>query len=214
MKRVKGTVLHVPVIHGSYAKHLGDKGTETRSHEWTVYLRPLQKADLSHFIKCVEFVLHSSFDPPVRRVSEMPYEIHEYGWGEFEVIIRVLFHDTSEKPVEFFHPLRLYENSGEVTPRPVISEHYDEIVFQDPSEKLLGLLKSTPHGPNLQLKTSHYAKFFHDFSAAESSDLKKIDEARTRLRDETKKRQKRLEELEEERVMLLREINSLSKGSS
>lgn len=209
MKRVKGTVLHVPVIHGSYAKHLGDKGTESRSHEWTVYLRPLQMADISHFIRHVDFALHESFEPSVRRVSEMPYEVHEYGWGEFEVIIRVFFHDTSEKPVEFFHPLRLFEFSGEPSPKPVVMEHYDEIVFQDPSEKLLALLKSTPHGPQIKLKTSMFSSYYKDFSGAESADLKKIEEARKRLREETIKRQERYEQLETERAALIREINSL-----
>lgn len=211
MKRVKGTVLHVPIVHGSYAKHLGEKGTESRSHEWTVYLRPLHNAELSHFIRHVEFVLHESFDPQVRRVSEMPYEAHEYGWGEFEIVIRVFFHDTSEKCVEFFHPLRLYEYAGEPSAKPVVSEHYDEIVFQDPSEKLLNMIKDTPHGPHIKVKSSIPSTYFHDFSGAEGADLKKIEKARNRLRMETIRRQKRYEELEVERSQLLREIESASK---
>lgn len=66
MRRVKGTVLHVPVIHGSVAQSLGSKATETRSHQWWIYLRPQENVQLSHFIKHVEFVLHESFDRPVR----------------------------------------------------------------------------------------------------------------------------------------------------
>lgn len=213
MKRVRGTVLHIPIVHGSYAKHLGDKGTESRSHEWTVYLRPLHIADISHFIRHVEFVLHDSFEPSVRKVSEMPYEVNEYGWGEFEIIIRVFFNDSSEKCVEFFHPLRLFESSGEPSPKPVVVEHYDEIVFQDPPERLHSLLKTTPHGPGTKIKTSMISNFFKDFSGAESADLKKIEQARNRLRQETERQRDRYEELEEERALLLREINKLSDGS-
>ncbi|PXF47854.1 Transcription initiation factor TFIID subunit 14 [Gracilariopsis chorda] len=216
MKRVKGVNLHIPVVHGSYAKHLGDKGTESRSHEWTVYLRPLQAADLSHFIKHVEFVLHESFEPQTRRVTEMPYEVQEYGWGEFEVVIRVFFQDPSEKPVEFFHPLRLFETMGEPSPDPVVSEHYDEIVFQDPPEKLHSLLKTIPHGPNLRIKQPSYpiSNYFKDFSGAESNDLRKLEHARRTLREETIKRQAKYERLEEERAGLLRQISGYDSRAS
>lgn len=142
-------------------------------------------------------------------VTEMPYEITEHGWGEFDAIIRVYFHDNAEKFVEFFHPLRLFADaSGEPSKKPVVSEFYDEIVFQDPSEKLLNTLKTTPHGPGTRIKTSHLAPYFKDFSSAESTDLKKIEEARKKIRDETIKKQERYEELEAERAALVREINS------
>lgn len=209
MKRVRGTVLHVPVVHGSYAKYLQDRGTEARSHHWTVYLRPLDNVDISHFIHHVDFVLHESFNPQVRRVTEMPYEVSEYGWGEFDVVIRVFFNDSAEKHVDFYHPLRLFvERTGEPSVEPVVSEFYDEIVFQDPSEKLLEILQTTPHGPQIQIKQSMFSAHFKDFSNAESTDLKKIEDARKRLREETIKKQERYEELEAERAALVREINS------
>lgn len=209
MKRVRGTVFHVPVVHGSYAKYLQDRGTEARSHHWTVYLRPVNNADISHFIHHVDFVLHESFNPQVRRVTEMPYEVSEYGWGEFEIIIRVFFNDTAEKPVDLYHPLRLFvERTEEPTLDPVISEFYDEIVFQDPSEKLLDMLQTTPHGPQIQIKQSMYSAYFKDFSNAESVDLKKIEEARKRLREETIRKRERYEKLDIERSALVREINS------
>lgn len=209
MKRVRGTVLHVPVVHGSHAINLMDKGSELRSHKWTVYLRPLDNVEISHFIDHVEFVLHESFTPPVRRANDMPYEVSEYGWGEFDVIIKVYFKDSAEKHVDFYHPLRLFPEGGsEPTDKPVVSEYYDEIVFQDPSEKLLGFLKTTRHGRDVKIKTSELAPFFRDFSNAESIDLKKIEEARKRLRQETIKKQERYEELDVERAALVREINS------
>ena len=139
----------------------------------------------------------------------MPYEMSEFGWGEFDAIIRVYFHDNAEKCVEFIHPLRLFpEGGGQLDTKPVVSEFYDEIVFQDPSEKLLKTLKTTPHGPGTRLKQSILAPYYKDFSNAESVDLKKIEEARRRTREETIKKQERYEALEAERAALVREINS------
>jgi transcription initiation factor IIF auxiliary subunit len=37
----------------------------------------------------VAFTLHSSFAQPVRELTAPPYEVHEEGWGEFDVVIKV-----------------------------------------------------------------------------------------------------------------------------
>lgn len=207
MTRVKGTVFTVPVIHGSIAHALGDDGTEARTHKWSVYIRPWLQSLLTHFIRHVEFVLHASFSPQTRRVTDMPYEVHEYGWGEFDIIIRVCFQDPSEKPIEIIHPLTLFHSDGSSLPQPVVTEFYDELVFHDPSEKLLNLLKSTPSGPHVNLKPSICAPYYTDFSNTENETLKTIQNARNRLREETLRKQERYEKLEEEREALVRELN-------
>jgi YEATS domain-containing protein 4 len=209
-RRVRGTVLHVPIVHGSHAVWQGPRSTETRSHRWWLYLRPLDNVDISHFIRDVEFVLHDSFEPPLRRVSSMPYEMSEYGWGEFDAVIRVHFQDPAERPVEFFHPLKLFVSpDAEFTKKPVVHEFYDEIVFQDPSERLLQMLKTTPHGPGTRLKQSALAAWYRDFSGQENRDLKKIEEARARVRAETDVKRERWEQLDKERAELVREIADL-----
>lgn len=208
MKRVRGTVFTVPVIHGSVAHHLGDDVSEARTHRWTVYLRPAQDAIISHFIKHVEFGLHASFTPPTRRVTQMPYELDEYGWGEFDIVIRITFQDGMEKPVEIIHPLALFNPDGSPSKEePIVSEFYDELVFPDPSEKMLHLLKSTPHGPHVKLPPSSCAQYYKDFTNTESVTLKSIEQARNRLRQETARKQERYESLEEQRAALIRELN-------
>lgn len=143
----------------------------------------------------------------------MPYEINEYGWGEFDAVIRVYFKDPMEKAVEFFHPLKLFAGPGmELTRSPVVSEFYDEIVFQDPSERLLEMLRSTPHGPGIKVKISMLAPYFRDFSTCESNDLKRIEEARKTILDESRKKQERYEALETERAALTKEIETLESG--
>ena len=32
-------------------------------------------------------------------LTKPPYEINETGWGEFEIVIKIYFMDSSEKPV-------------------------------------------------------------------------------------------------------------------
>jgi hypothetical protein len=109
-----------------------------------------------------------------------PFEVVEYGWGEFEVRIRIYFHDPTEKFVEIFHNLKLFHLGmfrplsptlslplplplflflsfslfhteisfcfvdGSVSKRPVVSERYEEIVFENPSEILAKKFQKNP----------------------------------------------------------------------
>lgn len=41
-------------------------------------------------------------------VKAPPFEVTETGWGEFEVGIRILFHDPAEQPIDITHHLKLY----------------------------------------------------------------------------------------------------------
>lgn len=43
----------------------------------------------------------------------MPYEVTETGWGEFEIVIKIYFHDPNERPVGVRRvKLVLYRVSG------------------------------------------------------------------------------------------------------
>ena len=37
----------------------------------------------------MSFTLHQSFAVPLRELTAAPYEVHEEGWGEFDVAIKV-----------------------------------------------------------------------------------------------------------------------------
>jgi len=87
----------------------------------------------------VVFKLHDSFENSVRVVATPPYELTETGWGEFEIGITLHFKDdTGEKPIELFHPLKLYEDQAgydrQSTKKPVVTEKYEEAVFCEPYE--------------------------------------------------------------------------------
>ncbi|RKP02660.1 hypothetical protein CXG81DRAFT_1412, partial [Caulochytrium protostelioides] len=142
------------IIYGSSAAVLKrDSPTFTEpadplhTHRWSVYVMGHHGADISHFVKKVTFKLHQDFPDPLRIVTQPPFEVNETGWGEFDIVIRIYFHDTSEKPIALTHTLQLYTiepKDGAVPPPPavaaskraVIAERYEEIVFHRPSEAL------------------------------------------------------------------------------
>ena len=62
-------------------------------------------------------------------VESHPFETEETGWGEFELVIKIIFHDPSEKQITLYHHLRLYPSDDTVLEgKSVVAEHYDEIV--------------------------------------------------------------------------------------
>ena len=183
-----------PFVYGSVAWWLGRKD-QSHSHKWTVYVRGLDCEDLSYMLRKVVFNLHSSFNNPKRIVTQHPFEITEFGWGEFELKIQLYFVDPEEPPVEVFHHLRLYPPGGQ-TPsfkRPVVSEFYDEIVFNRPNEefakKLLKPIEERKPTPPHPMKD-----VFADFS--EQRDLETVERALDYVENEAKRIEKRLVEIQ------------------
>mmetsp|Transcript_31659 Transcript_31659/g.43918 ORF Transcript_31659/g.43918 Transcript_31659/m.43918 type:complete len:207 (-) Transcript_31659:192-812(-) len=140
-KRLLDTELVFPICYGTVAFWLGKKADEYRSHRWTVYIRHADNKDLSSIIDKVVFKLHDSFADPIREVRGAPFELTEFGWGEFEISIMLHFKDdVGEKPLELLHPLKLHEEQTPggadkiSTKKPVVSENYDELVFSEPHD--------------------------------------------------------------------------------
>lgn len=102
---------------------------------WCCYVRGVNNEDISYFVRKVVFTLHPTFVNNVRTVEQPPFEIQEQGWGEFDITVKIHFVDSSEKPVEIVHFLKLFnDDKSNQTPRkPIINEEYDEIVFSEPT---------------------------------------------------------------------------------
>ena len=144
--RRKGVSIPKPIIIGNIARYFGKKRDEDgHTHEWTCFLRPFKSEDMSVFIKKVHFKLHESYTNPVRVVTRPPYEVSETGWGEFEIIVKVFFHDPAEKPVTMYHLLKLFQSDPAVIAgkKNVVSETYDEMVFTDPTNTMYHLLSNS-----------------------------------------------------------------------
>ncbi|CAG8613352.1 10591_t:CDS:2 [Diversispora eburnea] len=176
-KRTKGVTVVYPIVYGNVANVLPQKKIpdSDHTHRWTVSVKGLNGADISHFVKKVTFKLHETYSNPVRVVEQQPFEITETGWGEFELSIKLQFVEPSEKHVTLYHNLRLhpYEEDGSISTvnknKPVQSFQYDELVFTDPSEALYQILMQHPI-PTLPLRTSPNMQYKQD-------ELRKIDEA-------------------------------------
>ena len=162
-----------PVIVGSVAYWLGKRADESKSHEWTIHVRTLDAdEDPGLWIKKVVFHLHPTLVPPTRVVETPPFEVTDQGWGEFEVQIEIYFHDASDKPLPLTHLLKLYPD-GDQAPsaaRPVVSERYDECVFNAPSAALRARFDAAANPSPNGWRTSPHAKWYTPFEPQEQYD--------------------------------------------
>lgn len=135
------------------ARSFGKKREEDgHTHQWNVYVKPYYNEDMASYVKKVHFKLHESYANPNRILTKPPYEIVETGWGEFEVVIKLYFHDPTERPVTLYHILKLFQSpvvDGEISistfdsKKGLVSESYEEIVFQEPTQLMKHYLDNT-----------------------------------------------------------------------
>lgn len=149
--RLQGLTIVKPIVYGNVARSFGKKREEDgHTHQWNVYVKPYNNEDMSSYVKKVHFKLHESYANPNRILTKPPYEVTETGWGEFEVVIKLYFHDPTERPVTLYHILKLFQSpivDGEIstqdTKKVLVSESYEEIVFQEPTQLMQYCLNNT-----------------------------------------------------------------------
>ncbi|XP_050678738.1 YEATS domain-containing protein 4 [Leptidea sinapis] len=145
--RIKGLTIVKAIVYGNIARYFGKKREEDgHTHQWTVYVKPYANEDMSGYVKKVHFKLHESYANPNRIITKPPFELTETGWGEFEIVIKIYFQDPNERPVTLYHILKLFQSPiTEGTPqvgRALVSESYEEIVFQEPTQLMQHLLNN------------------------------------------------------------------------
>ncbi|TPX70618.1 hypothetical protein SpCBS45565_g01574 [Spizellomyces sp. 'palustris'] len=86
-----------------------EPGMEKYEFKWMVYLHgPTTNEDITPFVRKVRFYLHPDYRPyDVVEITEPPFRLTRYGWGEFPVRLQVYFVDERNKPVDFIHILKL-----------------------------------------------------------------------------------------------------------
>lgn len=81
------------------------------THKWMIYVvePPQSKQEVGAFITCVRFHLHPSYKPnDVVDVTEPPFKLTRFGWGEFPIRIQLFFVDKRRnKAVDLIHHLKL-----------------------------------------------------------------------------------------------------------
>ncbi|XP_071532659.1 YEATS domain-containing protein 4 isoform X3 [Panulirus ornatus] len=187
MEIQQGLTIVKPLVYGNVARYFGKKREEDgHTHEWTVYVKPYNNEDMSTYVKKVHFKLHESYANQNRVLTKPPYEITETGWGEFEIVIKIFFHDPNERPVTIYHILKLFQSPPGTTPaaipndfkKPLVSEFYEELIFQDPSAMMRQLLTNTR-----QLTLGEY-KHDTDFEDKKEKTLKNLLIAKEKITNE------------------------------
>ncbi|MCJ1311731.1 NuA4 histone H4 acetyltransferase complex and the SWR1 complex subunit [Agyrium rufum] len=156
-KRVKGVSIYRPFTYGSVAKLIDPKNrplniSPDHTHQWTVWVRGVDGEDISYWLKKVQFKLHETYSQSLRTI-EAPeqFEVTETGWGEFEVTMKLWFvNEAAEKPQSIYHNLKLHPYGPDAerqreNKEPIISQQYDEVVFNEPVENFYEIL--TTGGP-------------------------------------------------------------------
>ncbi|KAF9152434.1 YEATS domain-containing protein 2 [Linnemannia schmuckeri] len=101
------------VVVGNVSKYLPEEKRDPRLREfpykWMIYVDGTPKPeDITAYIAKVEFHLHESYKPNhIVTVSEAPFHLSRYAWGETQIKVRLFFHDERNKPVEVYHRLAL-----------------------------------------------------------------------------------------------------------
>ncbi|XP_049867497.1 YEATS domain-containing protein 4 [Pectinophora gossypiella] len=212
--RIKGLTIVKPIVYGNVARYFGKKREEDgHTHQWTVYVKPYANEDMSAYIKKVHFKLHESYANPNRIVTKPPYELTETGWGEFEIVIKIYFHDPNERPVTLYHILKLFqspvvEGAPPTVGRALVSESYEEIVFQEPTQlmqHLLNSVKPITNGP-----WNHDT----DFEDKKEKTLEKIVAAQTKVRAEISELKEKLSLAKETISKFKDEISKLQSHNS
>lgn len=158
-KRVKGKQVYRPFTYGTTARPFDPEknpkppGTpEDHTHSWTVFVKGIDDVDITYWLKRVQFKLHESIPNHVRMIDGQkgePFQVHETGWGEFEITIKMYYApESSEKAQTLYHHLRLHAYGDEneknimIEKGEVPSWTYEEQVFNEPYEAFYDILTS------------------------------------------------------------------------
>ncbi|KAG7192428.1 NuA4 histone H4 acetyltransferase complex and the SWR1 complex subunit [Scheffersomyces spartinae] len=218
-KRIKNVSISVPILYGNHSVRLEPEERTERTpadhtHKWTVFFKPvLDNIDLTPLIKRVTFKLHETYENSVRLLEKPPYQVTETGWGEFEVIIKLHFHPgaelgINEKNFQIFHALKLHPFNPLIEPLPNGEVHlvlYDELVFQEPTEKVFEILTQKPSNL-IPYKLSEKSKRFQEFTRMDEIDeLARLDVYIAKVKEEVEKEGNEFQELELQKAALLQQ---------
>lgn len=62
-------------------------------------------------------------------VTKPPYEVTETGWGEFEVVIKIYFNDTNERPVRNYFDISVWVPAWKKSPNTHHDPNHEIVIF-------------------------------------------------------------------------------------
>lgn len=147
----QGVSVFRPFIFGSEAQPFDPEKRPANTpvdhtHQWRVFVKGVNDEDISYWLKKVQFKLHETYAQAVRTIEAPPFEVVETGWGEFEIQIKLYFApESGEKPQTLWHSLKLHPYGPDAEGmkerrEAVISQNYEEVIFNEPVEPFYELL--------------------------------------------------------------------------
>ncbi|CAG8744072.1 13496_t:CDS:2, partial [Cetraspora pellucida] len=100
------------IVIGNVSKWIApekrDLSLRKYTHKWMVYVTgPPHDLNVTPFIRMVRFFLHPSYRPlDVVDVTEPPFQLTRFGWGEFPIRVQLIFADNKNKPIDLIHNLK------------------------------------------------------------------------------------------------------------
>ncbi|XP_076242096.1 ENL/AF9-related superfamily elongation complex transcription factor [Calliopsis andreniformis] len=87
------------------------------THDWELFVRGVDNADIHHYVEKVVFQLHETFSKPKRVLKEPPFEIKESGYAGFEIPIHIYLKNKDEgtKKIEITYDLSLQPSGPAIT---------------------------------------------------------------------------------------------------
>lgn len=139
----------------------------------------------------------------------MPYEIEAHGFMNCEVVIIFHFRVHTGKRTQIVHVVELPDEDLTIG-RPLVCEHYEEIVLINPSEKTKSVVSELKSGTVQMTKYPEVAELFDSKPLRHvEKEVEDIMVARERVESYAEERRKHLEELEREKNALERLISEL-----
>ncbi|XP_059539573.1 YEATS domain-containing protein 4 isoform X3 [Myotis daubentonii] len=197
--RVKGVTIVKPIVYGNVARYFGKKREEDgHTHQWTVYVKPYRNEDMSAYVKKIQFKLHESYGNPLR-VTEMT-AFHNDEGNHCTDVMSVFI-----SQVTLYHLLKLFQSdtNAMLGKKTVVSEFYDEMIFQDPTAMMQQLLTTSR-----QLTLGAY-KHETEFAELEVKTREKLEAAKKKTSFEIAELKERLKASRETINCLKNEIRKL-----
>ena len=155
-------------------------------------------------------MIASSSPAPFRfaEVTSPPFAVTETGWGAFDIQITITMKDPAVPPIYLIHKLRLYpaDNSPLSLDKPVVDDHYDEIVFNSlPADAKAK--DDLVAGPKKKQPAFTYSQFLPDYSAAE--DLARVNATALKIQKDATIMKDRLLRRREESAKMTQDLRTL-----
>uniref|UniRef100_A0A1Y1M2X0 YEATS domain-containing protein n=1 Tax=Photinus pyralis TaxID=7054 RepID=A0A1Y1M2X0_PHOPY len=100
------------------------------THDWVVFVRGCDGANIHHYVEKVVFYLHETFPRPRRVIKEPPYMVKESGYAGFTLPIEIYLRNKDEpKKITLTHDLHLQSDGA-----PISDVQTKKYVFNTPGE--------------------------------------------------------------------------------